>query len=255
MMAPGRCKTSGLCRSVAIGIFLGMMLEMRLIHASEEHRHTRLFPANDEYDSKVLDPFSVYGSPYGGFSRATRSRLAAMPLRLPDMATLDDAEDDSEGGFEEEALDTATYMETSDGLGRGYVCRVYHEDALEPTSLSDSMFDRPVLKDKTMMGAAMDGEETSKEKSLEDEMEGESEDEEEVAEAKDSDLVLMETQRRLKKLEGVCAQIHLGWWSYEWCYEQVSRMQFSRSLSVHLSMVKSSIFSLLIFLLAESKRL
>ena len=53
--------------------------------ADSSHVYTDSFPTNDEYDFAVLDPDTVYGSPYGGFSRATASRLASLPLKLPNV--------------------------------------------------------------------------------------------------------------------------------------------------------------------------
>ena len=46
--------------------------------SSSDHQHvyTDSFPTNDEYDIMALDPSTAYGTPYGGFSRATASRLA-----------------------------------------------------------------------------------------------------------------------------------------------------------------------------------
>ena len=195
----------------AIPFFVAVTLTSSLGNASEP------WFGHEEYDSKILDPMTVFGSPYGGFSRATRSRLSSLPLRLPDIAIVDDKETKGDGegikGSSDSWEDSATtkYMETSDGLGRSYVCRVYHEDQLDPDTIGDSVFDMPVLKfgdakdevEKmpTLHGSAVVEEEVS---------------EEDVVDVKRADGGLIETQRRLRKLEGVCSQIHLGWWSYEW---------------------------------------
>ena len=80
-----------------------------------------------------MDPNTAYGSPYGGFSRATASRLASMPLELPNIAQ-------ELGDFE------PVYMTTRDSSGQEYACKVYHEDELEAHSLDESMFDFAVLK-------------------------------------------------------------------------------------------------------------
>ena len=195
--------------------FLLPHLNVLLVLASEEEvlLHKNLFPSTDEYKSNILDPNTVFGNPYGGYARATLSRLASLPLRLPDMATLEEDEEDEE----DTTTDTAakTYMETSDGYGRGYVCRVYHEDSLDPSSLHDSMFDRPKLKDKTQI---MHQNQQSTNDYMDQNID---EEEEEEEEERDHDLLMLETQRRLKKMEGVCSQIHLGWWSYEWCSETI----------------------------------
>ena len=129
------------------------------------------------------------------------------------------------------AAETISYMETSDGLGRKYVCRVYHEDALDPSSVTDSMFDTPILKTRQgSRGDDYDTEDSSLNNEEEDEEEAslrllerlglEAMEEGDELEDISADILLMETQRRLKKLEGVCSQIHLGWWSYEWCYDR-----------------------------------
>jgi hypothetical protein len=191
--------------------------------------HAKLFPSNDEYDSRILDPGTIYGSPYGGFSRATRSRLAALPLRLPDVAIMEDSSDGNVDGTAEngeEADGKIEYFETSDGIGRGYICRVYHEDSLDPASLGDSLFDAPVLSDssaeeKRKLEKDIENEDVYYEEDDEEDdslhhISGTTEDEKQHHQ----DVLLMETSRRLKKLEGVCSQIHLGWWSYEWCYDQ-----------------------------------
>jgi hypothetical protein len=95
------------------------------------HLYTDSFPNEGEYDGNILDPFHLHGSPFGGFSRATKSRLASLPLYLPDIS--------------EEALTTenAMYFEVRDEQGRPFACRVYNEDELEPDSLDESMFDAP----------------------------------------------------------------------------------------------------------------
>jgi Glucosidase II beta subunit-like protein len=172
------------------------------------YEHTKLFPPNDEYDSKILDPNTIYGSPFGGFSRATRSRLAALPLRLPDVAILE----------ENSNVDSLSYFETSDVMGRGYICRVYHEDALDEYTLGDSLFDTPVLATEGSRQKKEERDEDLSPLDLYDDDDDFSNEEEDKQH--NNDLRLMETSRRLSNLEGVCSQIHLGWWSYEWCYDQ-----------------------------------
>lgn len=178
--------------------------------------HTKLFPPNDEYDSRILDPNTLYGSPYGGFSRATRSRLAALPLRLPDVAIMENTNKEEEDG--KETIDSLSYFETSDGQGRGYICRVYHEDALDEWTLEDSMFNAPVLN--TDDGTEVDSDDDAYDEELDDYTLKAAIQEQQEDKQHSHDILLMETSRRLAKLEGVCSQIHLGWWSYEWCYDQ-----------------------------------
>ena len=85
----------------------------------------------------ALDPSTPYGTPYGGFSRATASRLASLPLKLPSIGT----------GADSDEFDPM-YTTVRDMYGRPFACRVYHEDELEPISLEGSMFDTPILKQK-----------------------------------------------------------------------------------------------------------
>jgi hypothetical protein len=172
------------------------------------HTYTDLFPSTyEEYDYSILDPLTAYGSPYGGFSRATRSRLAALPLYLPTVAK------------EHPSEDTA-YMQVRDSDGRLFTCRVYHEDELDPKSLNDSMFDSPKLREKIPEGSKQI--ETQKSRSLQSVNPDKSKPAglEGVTRA----LSVVEAERRLKELSGLCGQIHKGWWSYEWCNQnQVSQ--------------------------------
>lgn len=109
-------------------------LSTTLLVTDAGHVYTDSFPTHDEYDHMILDADSVYGSPYGGFSRATASRLAGLTLKLPNI------------GDELIESDISQYETIRDYEGRPFACRVYHEDELEPSSLGDSMFDAPVLK-------------------------------------------------------------------------------------------------------------
>jgi hypothetical protein len=113
-------------------LLLSQSLPSAVISVGGVHVHTDSFPTHDEYDIMALDPETPYGTPYGGFSRATASRLASLPLRLPNTA-------------EELHEFDPTYMTVRDSQGRPFACRVYHEDELEAASLKDSLFDMPVL--------------------------------------------------------------------------------------------------------------
>ena len=244
---------------------------------SGSHVYTDSFPNNDEYDVMMLDPDNVFGSPYGGFSRAVASRLASLPLKLPNIA-------DEVSDFE------PVYTEIRDSQGRLFVCRVYHEDELDPSTLSDSMFDTAKLRSKapammkredenpsskygfTSIGAASAPEQVPDEngdsvpsavasaaafaeaavrrnqvQQALGELQGELEklqnsidqlkkerlnvpggpstvsidgsegslDDPEVLQA------VAEVNRRLQQMNGMCAQVHQGWWSYEWCHHDV----------------------------------
>jgi len=173
------------------------------ITISANHVYSDSFPTNDEYDFNILDPHHIHGSPYGGFGRATRSRLAALPLHLPGTV--------GEYTGEEEV----SFMEMRDGDGRLFACRVYHEDELTGNSLAESMFNTarlaPLLnKDGEVVSNTVKEtivEETTKEAVTAGSEEVNSE----------LSRVLQATQV-LDKLDGVCTQIHRGWWSYEWCH-------------------------------------
>ena len=196
--------------------------------AESSHVYTDSFPPNDEYDFGVLDPVNVYGSPFGGFSRATASRLASLPLRLPNVA--------------EELSDfDPVYMHMRDYQGRPYVCRVYHEDELEEHSLDDSMFDmakvrkpirdtEPQLKDSTEerdpgnshpAGEASSG---GKVGIIGDTADKSSKTATETVEpllpTGDALTLAKDLNERLGQLKGMCARVHLDWWSYQWCHEK-----------------------------------
>ncbi len=168
--------------------------------------HKNLFPNNDEYDFNILDPDSVFGSPFGGFSRATRSRLAALPLRLPSVV---------------EGEPDPLYMEISDASGRPFVCRVYHEGEIDPTSLSNSMFDPPKEVSIDEQSNANDRSREPETSNIVDKSATSTSNEDEAMKAtKPSDVIsgIMEVEKSLSQLTDVCAQLHKGWWSYEWCY-------------------------------------
>ena len=163
----------------------------------------------------MLDPEHPYGSPYGGFSRASAHRLASLPLFLPNVA---ENRDDFQPFF----------SKVTDALGQSYSCRTYHEDELDPLSFEDGMFVPPVLRkkepskdneeEKTLKESTMedppvtsDDDETEPVSSLPEQQEGSQE--QSMAMLRDK------VQDNLSKLKGMCAHFHQGWWSYEWCFE------------------------------------
>jgi hypothetical protein len=165
-------------------------------HSSQDHK--LLFSPNDEYDHKILDPNSVYGSPYGGFGRATRSRLAKLPLVLPVKS------------------DEAQYFEVTDGQGRPFVCRTYSEDEIEEDSLKDSVFDRAIIK-KPPTKATVHVKSSSKISSSSSSSSSLSS----SKELSKSDRLRNEKksiESYISLLTGICTQFHNGWWSYEWCF-------------------------------------
>ena len=218
--------------------------------------YTDFFPTIDEYEETILDPDHIYGSPFGGYSRASESRIQSLPLKLPNVCV--------------ELQDyTPMYFETRDYRGRRFVCRSYHEDEIHPSSLTDSMFNQVILRNS--------------DNDYDDDDEDEYDDDDELADDKSSTIfaaseqillnnnngnpgdstsgivaarnhdgnnngpnvndpnndnnkaggasttnavvptewkkLIAEINRRLSKLDGVCAQLHQGWWSYEWCHQ------------------------------------
>lgn len=282
-------RPSSMVMSFARKLGLSFFLLHSVIGATNAGRHiySDSFPSEAEYDPSILDPHHVYGSPYGGFSRATRNRLASLPLHLPEIS-------------EEESSDNSNpmFFEVRDHTGRLFACRVYHEDELLPESLSDSMFDAPKLRvvaddssglvkdtnDKSTQHASHAAvNQHTRAVSQTSEADAESNPNPlEAATSKDSgqsyaqsptgsshgvgdrsSLVsssaasknaasvtvaddgeiasdalskplyetieealrkqavnLLVVEKRLSELKAICGQIHKGWWSYEWCFEQ-----------------------------------
>ena len=152
--------------------------------------HQIIFPPNDEYDHRILDPNTVYGSPYGGFARATRSRLAKLPLVLP--VTSSETE----------------YLTVTDGEGRRFVCRTYTEDQVDKKSMNDSMFDRVVYKPPEAEDLKDDNAIVIPPQ---------------ITELSEFDRIRIAREKissAMQALNGVCTQLHQGWWSYEWCAEK-----------------------------------
>jgi hypothetical protein len=141
--------------TVIISCFLVLLVTVKNVvnavdtrDSRHQHIFTDSFPRNDEYDMMALDPSTPFGTPYGGFSRATASRLASLPLTLPSIGKeVGDGAGAGDSGESESEFEPM-YTTVRDMYGRPFVCRVYHEDELEPSSLGDSMFDTPRLKQK-----------------------------------------------------------------------------------------------------------
>ncbi len=97
---------------------------------------------------------SLFGAPLGGWSRASRSRLAALPLRLVgDSVFWQDQQNAEEGNIEINTEEHSKRVETGgpyftmrDGIGRKFVCHIYDEKELSPKSMSESMFDAPIFR-------------------------------------------------------------------------------------------------------------
>ena len=243
-----------------------------------------------EYDFQILDPHSIHGSPYGGFSRATKHRLAALPLHLPpivssssSLSTSSVSDDGTEENGEEE---DAIYMHVRDASGILFACRVYDEDELDPSSWNDGMFEAPRFRKPTTEqdSSVATTSSTATPTTVSDGDGGLPElIRAAVHSAVGAPTGSVQTQRRtttatagaatanggvqatdpmlafapasvqkaaadaaaasnapaiapattppeekdqarvaaqLAGLQGVCGQIHLGYWSYEWCFEQ-----------------------------------
>jgi Glucosidase II beta subunit-like protein len=103
-----------------------------------------------EYDAMVIDPLGAiysHGAPYGGYGRASRAALARLPLILPEISS-SSSSSSSSVSIEEEEEDAQQhhYFRVRDHGGQLFACRLYHEDALDRSSLHDSMFTPPVLQ-------------------------------------------------------------------------------------------------------------
>ncbi|CAB9527650.1 expressed unknown protein [Seminavis robusta] len=194
----------------------------------------RPFQRDDEYNEEVLDPISIYGSPYGGYSRATQSRLASLPLKLPDQVLRDnDALDDE-----------VQYWEIADGLGRNYACRAYNEDDLEPESMKDSMFQVPTARtsvdvenqknrDVAFRAARVLGHGRRKvdpalhdledsyvnEEGLDDEDDFGPDEERTLDDRTINEFTILDIEQKVDVLDNVCVQKRIGYWTYEWCWE------------------------------------
>lgn len=203
-----------------------------------QHIHTDSFPKNNEYDIMKLEPETPYGTPYGGFSRATASRLASLPLKLPSIAKQVEEEEEEVENENDDNIFEPMYTTVRDNFGRKFACRVYHQDELEVDSLGDSMFDTPRLR---KMSESETNPPPSNEQAEENiPVDSSSDDASSMPEPGNNDpstetssssklseigfdpiLVGHTIQKRLAKLTGLCAQLHpQSWWSYEWCHQE-----------------------------------
>jgi Glucosidase II beta subunit-like protein len=208
-----------------------LLVENAQVAAKQQH-YSQLYSSHDDYDPSILDPDTFFGSPYGGFSRATQSRLASLPLKLPDEVT-------SDADSPRETL----YWEIADGLGRDYACRIYDQEEIEPENLNDSMFEAPGLRlyvevqqakhrligerVARVLGSTILAHDQAKKYDKEplwpddkDQDENEAIIEElSVDERVVDEFIVMRIERRLDVLEGVCVQKLLGFSTYELCWE------------------------------------
>jgi len=149
----------------------------------DRYRYEHSFlPLEEEYDIMKFDPETIFGAPYGGYSRATRSRLAKLPLRFVGGAGFDTlkqtttsspllglnyGDDNNEKATEtlsseqQEQQLASPYFTIRDGQGRQFVCRVYNEDELESTSVLESVFDEAIEKNELFMDDDDDDDDTA----------------------------------------------------------------------------------------------
>ena len=240
---------------------------------------------------------SLFGAPLGGYARATRSRLAALPVRLVGDTIFWENEDATGKPSEVKTKDfeRGPYFTMRDGIGRQFACHVYDEDDLTSESVSQSMFDIPISSSSSSSmpeSSYIDDESTTTEESLTTAANADAtiSDEEVIARQEAHDIQNTEkpednaqvpmddgvelvvttdldsytigkashkkmtpTNHDVDKnlyieslaiLDGSCSQLHLGWWSYEWCHNgkvtqfhiQVQTNQMDNILSVKEAM-------------------
>eukprot|EP00934_Nitzschia_sp_Nitz4_P008831 Nitzschia sp. Nitz4//scaffold64_size103689//19678//21438//NITZ4_004424-RA/size103689-processed-gene-0.97-mRNA-1//-1//CDS//3329556094//8821//frame0 len=202
----------------AVILAIASVIVLHSCETSAATASTLFDAAGTEYDHIVLDPDTPYGSPYGGFSRATSSRLARLPLEL-----------DSTG----QDLKTyqPTFFQIHDFAGRPYSCRTYHEDELEQESLETSMFDLAVLKGESP-SRPLPPAEKALPQAQRKQIDAPESPGDETAPTEGGDSIDQSGMEKpiptnteqivhtlVEKLQGMCAQYHHGWWSYEWCYK------------------------------------
>ena len=129
--------------------------------------NTLFTPHLEEYTLAKFDPYSFSGAPLGGWGRATRSRLASLPIRLVgdyngglQLLTNEGGEEDGTLAGEDNNIvtnggedvnhnsiadSTGPHFTFRDGMGRQFVCRAYDEGVLEVESYMNSMFSPAVL--------------------------------------------------------------------------------------------------------------
>jgi hypothetical protein len=166
--------------------------------------YRRLFysPELYEYDPFTFDPSNSMGSPYGGFARATMSRLAALPLRLvgsytplfSDSSFLPVVDPESPKG---------PYFSMYDAQGRMLACRIYDEEELTAESITQGMLDvamevqsNPVDAESSRLDAGHPSSATSTSQTQVD--------------RQPNTIHNLEIRAQLDKLKGVCSQINTG---------------------------------------------
>lgn len=144
---------------------------------------------DSEYTFSILDPDASYGSPYGGFSRSSAKRLGSIALRLPNTR-------DEENARIHLGVRTMT--------GAHISCKNYYQDDLSYNDMQSGIFNVPNMPE-LQESPPLDTLESDGPGTGGNENTGRT-------------LQSKQLKHRLGTLSGLCAQIHQGWWSYEWCY-------------------------------------
>jgi len=127
-----------------LNIFLILLSRSVLV---EGYDSSTLFPDNDEYDVTIINPETMFGTPYGGFSRASSSRLSKLPLIL--MSGFDEVNIEEESLVGNDEKSSNRYFHISDNDGRQFSCHGYVKDELSLESVYSSVFDMPIESSKT----------------------------------------------------------------------------------------------------------
>jgi len=180
------------------------------------------------------------GAPYGGYSRACRSRLAKLPIRLLGEGQFNEVNQGRDGSGDDPG---EYYFNVRDGEGRLFACAVYHQDDLHEHSLTDSVFDDAILageeppadmaykfqkqtnkpatlpqppfpKPRSVLANPLFGNLLANAGISADDVD---------AVAFDVGINHIEVERVSRELQGVCSQVHQGYWSYEWCHKKTMR--------------------------------
>jgi hypothetical protein len=221
---------------------------------------SNLFPPNDEYDAILLDPNTMFGTPLGGYARASTSRLANIALTLPsymeDENNFDNDDNDDDGDEDDKEELSSVYFQTHDHFGRPLICRVYSQEELaNEAGLQDGFLELPILAGDELssssatensqhgslysVGESSVGENSQTQQQQQKqhqlgnapkEQDGDSDgsDDGTIQQDETSTITTAATttspdteddiHRQLAPLDGMCAQFHHGWWSYEWCF-------------------------------------
>lgn len=194
------------------------------------YRH-KPYPANDEYNFMIFNPETLYGSPYGGFARASQSRLAKLSMQFTDDTEYGFHFDNDDREERSSALDpaedsAAPFFNMRDRDGNLFACRVYKQDELTSSSLKDSMFEYAIEKNPNT-----DDNDRNKSEKADSSMNSSTE----KATGSNSAIFvpttyvsnnldhLRENAFRiyelfiLPELTNVCQSASFGWWSYQWC--------------------------------------